>query len=606
MGDQPEDIYLRVKNMIMKYIKGEEKVILCIIPANGPDFSTAEGVLLARAVDPQQRRTLGVITKVDRAEAGIRARLLAEEESDLKLSLGFIAVRNRTQEEVAAREPLSRVRAKEAAFFQGHAELSSLVGTDVLGMACLERRLVAIQADAIKAALPRIKRKVAEQKTKVMNELKGASAVRRKSGRVLCAARLTLCVHTPRHAQRGDDRAGERAAVQRAAEQRAAHVQRRRGGRLPSSQRSLQRLAARGAQQAPRRAARLRGVHQVPGRLWRGHARLSVRQALRTHGGALARSARTQRTCGILPRARSHVAPRAQRLAARRWPTFCRRPSFPAATQSRCMARCRRPRRRWWTRCAPTSRAFSRVRVGVSGALQGNRLTRTRFLTALVEHEFGAWPRAAALVKSHVNELLDDGQAAASHLVQGLCEQQRHIFTLNPFYMDTVAKFKRTVADIRDAASAPPPQPQGMQMRMPDPLGLGAAFGAVQPPPAKPETSWLGRVPKDLLDIADEAFLTKAARATSGEEIGIREMQLSLKVYSKVVMRRVGDDVPLSVLEHMVMAVGESLAVSVQRKAQGTQLAPLLQDDPTTVARRQRLERSLVNLSAAWVRARAH
>jgi len=176
VGDQPEDIYLRVKGMIMKYIKGEEKVILCIIPANGPDFSTAEGVLLARTVDPQQRRTLGVITKVDRAEAGIRARLLAEEESDLKLQLGFIAVRNRTQEEVAAREPLSRVRQREASFFASHAELSSLVGTDVLGMACLERRLVAIQADSIKAALPRIKRRVAEQKAKALAELKSMRA----------------------------------------------------------------------------------------------------------------------------------------------------------------------------------------------------------------------------------------------------------------------------------------------------------------------------------------------------------------------------------------------------------------------------------------------
>jgi hypothetical protein len=198
-------------------------------------------------------------------------------------------------------------------------------------------------------------------------------------------------------------------------------------------------------------------------------------------------------------------------------------------------------------------------------------------------------------VKSHVNELLDDGQSAASHLVTGLCEQQRHIFTLNPYYMETVAKSKRTIADIRDAALAPPPPPQ---MRMPDPLGLGAAFGAAPPPPPK-QDSWLGRVPKDLLDVADEAFLTKAARASAGDEVSIREMQLSLKVYSKVVMRRVGDDVPLAVLEHLVMAVGESLAVAIQRKAQGAQLAPLLQDDPAIVARRQRLERSLINLTAA-------
>lgn len=66
-----------------------------------------------------------------------------EDASDLKLSMGFIAVRNRTQEEVAAGEPLSRVRARERAFFEGHAELGSLArqGSKLLGMESLERRL---------------------------------------------------------------------------------------------------------------------------------------------------------------------------------------------------------------------------------------------------------------------------------------------------------------------------------------------------------------------------------------------------------------------------------------------------------------------------------
>ena len=531
VGDQPEDIYLRVKTMIMKYIRGEEKVILCIIPANGPDFSTAEGVLLARSVDPQQRRTLGVVTKVDRAEGGIRARLLAEEESDLKLQLGFIAVRNRTQEEVSAREPLSRVRAREAAFFQGHPELSQLVGSDLLGMGALERRLVAIQAEALKACLPKIKRKVAEQKAKVLAELKGMrSAVTTEQESVLLfSERLNQVQRMFSGAAEGDFRAVNHAFRD-----------------WPSE--ALNRLHV-----APRVYESFTKFQQdfaaaMPDFLSEKHYAHMEALSRETRGASLA--------------------------------NFLSSPVF-----SRCY----------------TDSVHGKLAAPAEALVEAVRALVTAVFESLVEREFGAWPRAAALVKQHVNELLDDGQAAATHLVRGLCEQQRHIFTLNPFYMDTVAKFKRTVADIRDAASAPPPQQQQQGgMRMPDPLGLGAAFGAMQPQPPKQETSWLGRVPKDLLDIADEAFLSKAARATSGEEIGIREMQLSLKVYSKVVMRRVGDDVPLAVLEHLVIAVGEGLAVAVQRKAQGAQLAPLLQDDPTTVARRQRLERSLVNLSAAW------
>ncbi len=526
VGDQPEDIYARVKAMIMKYIKGEEKVILCIIPANGPDFSTAEGVLLARSVDPQQKRTLGVVTKVDRAEAGIRARLLAEEDSDLKLSLGFIAVRNRTQEEVAAREPLSRVRAREAAFFAAHPELSTLVGSDVLGMGALEARLVAIQADAIKAALPRIKRKVVEQKAKVQAELKGMrSAVTSEQESVLLFSE-----------------------------------------RLNSVQRMFS-TAAEGDFRAVNAAFRdwppdaVNKLHVAP-RVYEAFTKFQA-----DFGAAMPDF--------LSDRHYAHMEALSRETRGTSLANFLSSPVF-----SRCYTESVHGKM-----AAPADVLVDSARAYVQGVLD-----------TLVEREFGTWPRAAALVKSHVGELLDDGQASAALLVRGLCEQQRHIFTLNPYYMETVARFKRTIADIRDAALAPPP---AQPMRLPDPLGLGAAFGAPQPPP-KPDTSWLGRVPKELLDVADEAFLTKAARASDAHEVSLREMQLSLKVYSKVVMRRVGDDVPLAVLEHMVMALGETLAVAVQRKAQGASLAPLLQDDPTVVARRTRLERSLVNLTAAY------
>ena len=82
-------------------------------------------------------------------------------------------MRNRTQEEVAAREPLSRVRAREAQFFSQHSELSSLVGSGILGMQALEKRLVGIQAECLAAAMPRLKRKVGDARVKAEKELAG-------------------------------------------------------------------------------------------------------------------------------------------------------------------------------------------------------------------------------------------------------------------------------------------------------------------------------------------------------------------------------------------------------------------------------------------------
>ena len=41
VGDQPENIEELIKSMISEYIKGDSKVILCVIPAD-QDFSTCE------------------------------------------------------------------------------------------------------------------------------------------------------------------------------------------------------------------------------------------------------------------------------------------------------------------------------------------------------------------------------------------------------------------------------------------------------------------------------------------------------------------------------------------------------------------------------------
>lgn len=50
---------------------GESKVLLCVTPAD-QDFSTAEAFLLAGEVDPEGRRTLGVVSKIDKWAASVR------------------------------------------------------------------------------------------------------------------------------------------------------------------------------------------------------------------------------------------------------------------------------------------------------------------------------------------------------------------------------------------------------------------------------------------------------------------------------------------------------------------------------------------------------
>lgn len=51
VGDQPEDIEIQIKNLIIKYIANPNSIILAVTPAN-TDFATSESIKLAKDVDP--------------------------------------------------------------------------------------------------------------------------------------------------------------------------------------------------------------------------------------------------------------------------------------------------------------------------------------------------------------------------------------------------------------------------------------------------------------------------------------------------------------------------------------------------------------------------
>jgi len=180
IGDQPKDIYNMIKNMIYKFITPEASVILNVMPAT-VDFSTCEGVMMSKEVDPQGIRTIGVVTKLDLAEKGIARKLLTGTEQ-LNLKLGVVAVRNRTQEENERGVSFEVAREMEKQYFANHNELSEFnqqfdsssnsieekmslgaTGGLYLGTSNLAAVLTVIQEQRIRSTLPKIRQKVREQ-----------------------------------------------------------------------------------------------------------------------------------------------------------------------------------------------------------------------------------------------------------------------------------------------------------------------------------------------------------------------------------------------------------------------------------------------------------
>lgn len=69
VGEQPEDIEMQIRELVLFYIGNPNSIILAVSPAN-MDMATSESLKLAKEVDPDGRRTLAVITKLDLMDAG--------------------------------------------------------------------------------------------------------------------------------------------------------------------------------------------------------------------------------------------------------------------------------------------------------------------------------------------------------------------------------------------------------------------------------------------------------------------------------------------------------------------------------------------------------
>jgi replication fork clamp-binding protein CrfC len=69
VGDQPQDIDRQIREMIYNFIEKPNAIILAVTPAN-TDMATSDALQMAREVDPQGLRTVGVITKIDLMDKG--------------------------------------------------------------------------------------------------------------------------------------------------------------------------------------------------------------------------------------------------------------------------------------------------------------------------------------------------------------------------------------------------------------------------------------------------------------------------------------------------------------------------------------------------------
>jgi len=116
VGEQPEDIEAQVRDLLLHYIANPNSIILAVSSAN-TDMATSEALKLARGVDPDGRRTLAVITKLDLMDAGTDA-LDCLCGRVIPVKLGIIGVVNRSQQDILDGKSIEDTLRDESAFLQ--------------------------------------------------------------------------------------------------------------------------------------------------------------------------------------------------------------------------------------------------------------------------------------------------------------------------------------------------------------------------------------------------------------------------------------------------------------------------------------------------------
>jgi dynamin 1-like protein len=99
-------------------------VILAVSAAN-VDLANSDSLKLARSVDPQGRRTIGILTKLDLMDAGTHA-LDVLTGRVYPLKLGFIGVVNRSQRDIDADKSMTDALESEAEFFKSHPQYRNI------------------------------------------------------------------------------------------------------------------------------------------------------------------------------------------------------------------------------------------------------------------------------------------------------------------------------------------------------------------------------------------------------------------------------------------------------------------------------------------------
>ncbi|RVD80123.1 uncharacterized protein DFL_008030 [Arthrobotrys flagrans] len=162
-----DDIDL-IKRMNLKYIEDKRSIILAVLSAN-VDAANQEVLQLAKDIEETGRKTLGILTKPDRVEAGGEIEVIRTARNQTyRLGLGYFVVRNRGPSEMElsgeGRDSLER------SFFTQEAPWNTLP-KDRVGVKSLKEFLGKLIYEQIRNDIPQLQLEIEEHIEKIKESL---------------------------------------------------------------------------------------------------------------------------------------------------------------------------------------------------------------------------------------------------------------------------------------------------------------------------------------------------------------------------------------------------------------------------------------------------
>uniref|UniRef100_A0A8C5DBK1 Interferon-induced GTP-binding protein Mx n=1 Tax=Gouania willdenowi TaxID=441366 RepID=A0A8C5DBK1_GOUWI len=167
VGDQPADIEFQIREMLMQFVTKENCLMLAVSPANS-DLANSDALKIAKEVDPQGMRTIGVITKLDLMDEGTDAKDILENKL-LPLRRGYVGVVNRSQKDIDGKKDITAAMAAERKFFLSHPSYRHLA--DRMGTAYLQKILNQQLTNHIRDTLPGLRAKLQSQLLSIEKEV---------------------------------------------------------------------------------------------------------------------------------------------------------------------------------------------------------------------------------------------------------------------------------------------------------------------------------------------------------------------------------------------------------------------------------------------------